>query len=775
MYTMQRLAIALLTVLSFTISAQETLSVGEWDDYLPYRSGKWVTQSSSEVFYATDLSILSIDKEDLSPKFIGKLEGLSDVGVERIAYDSFNEQLIIVYTNSNIDIYTDFDVVNIPDINTNSTIVGSKRILDIHIFDENSAFFASGFGIVELNTETLEFGSTIFTELQVNDISSADRQLYAASALGIFTIEVTETTNIADFSRWTLLGAAEGLPDSVEVEWVETYGTSVYAAVDEELYASVDGGPFTLLDSELLDGNEIAFLSRGNEGLLVGTERSSPQSQVLSVDSDGELRLVNSSCVDFGIYAIQDEGGRYWYAERFAQFRYSEENGSGCIRRSFATPKDEKVSDVALLDGDVYVATGGVEPDNGFQETDNFSGMYRLSDGEWTIFDGSTFPPISETQFINLYQVEAHPSEPKIYLGSFFSGLLEYNTETEETIHFDQISSCLQGTLGDSQREKVSGIAFDSDDNMWVTTFGAPEPLVVFTPEGDCLALDVNSSNNVANCIATESGYIWSLLAGGSNGVLVYDPNGTPLDPTDDRQRIISTSNSELDGAVTSLAEDLDGQVWVGTTAGPVIFDGGANIFENDNGGNRRRVVQDSIVAFLLETEDIRAIAVDGANRKWFGTRNGIFVQSPDGEDQIAQFTAENSPLFNNTITTLQYDGVTGRMYIGTEFGLQVYRTETLAARNTHSTNVYAFPNPVRPEYEGPIYIKGLARDADIKITDLNGKLVYETEALGGLASWDGRDYNGRRAVSGVYLVFSTGAQSFDTPDAFVTKILLVN
>jgi len=123
MYTMQRLAIALLTVLSFTISAQETLSVGEWDDYLPYRSGKWVTQSSSEVFYATDLSILSIDKEDLSPKFIGKLEGLSDVGVERIAYDSFNEQLIIVYTNSNIDIYTDFDVVNIPDINTNSTIV----------------------------------------------------------------------------------------------------------------------------------------------------------------------------------------------------------------------------------------------------------------------------------------------------------------------------------------------------------------------------------------------------------------------------------------------------------------------------------------------------------------------------------------------------------------------------------------------------------------------------------------------------------------------------
>lgn len=774
---MQRLAITLLTLLSsLCLTAQETLAVGEWDDYLPYRAGKWVTQSSSEVFYATDLSLLSIDKSDLSPKFIGKLEGLSDVGVERIAYDDFNEQLIIVYTNSNIDIYTDFDVVNIPDINTNSTIVGSKRILDIHVFDESSAFFASGFGIVELNTQTLEFGSTIFTELQVNDISSAGNQLYAATTLGIFTIAITENTNIADFSRWELLGESVGLPDSVAVEWVETAGANIYAVVDEEIYASQAGDPFVLLDSELLDGNEIAFLSKGNNNrVLIGTEQSAPRSQVLSVDEALEIRLVNASCVDFVRYAVQDQGGRYWYAEQFVDFRYSNEDGTGCNRRPFPTPRDEKVSDVAILGDLIFVATGGVEPDNGFQETDNFSGMYQLSADGWADFNSGTFEPIRDAQFINLYQVEAHPTENKIYLGSFFSGILEYDLDTGETQHFDQESSCLQGTVGDAQREKVSGLSFDPDGNLWVNTFGAPQPLVVYTPEGDCLALSVTSSTNMANCIATENGYIWSLLAGGSNGVHVYDPSGTPLDPTDDQQRTISASNSEIESSVTALAEDLDGQVWVGTTSGPIVFDGGANIFESDNRGNRRRVVQDSIVAFLLETEDIRAIAVDGANRKWFGTRNGVFVQSPDGEIQIAHFTAENSPLFNNTITTLQYDGKTGRMYIGTVFGLQVYRTETLAARNTHSTTVYAFPNPVRPDYEGPIFIKGLARDADVKITDLNGKLVYETEALGGLASWDGRDYNGRRAVSGVYLVFSTGTQSFDTPDAFVTKILLIN
>jgi len=226
---------------------------------------------------------------------------------------------------------------------------------------------------------------------------------------------------------------------------------------------------------------------------------------------------------------------------------------------------------------------------------------------------------------------------------------------------------------------------------------------------------------------------------------------------------------------VTSLAVDRDGQVWVGTTSGPVIFDGGPNIFDIDNVGSRRKVLQDSIVAFLLETEDIRTIAIDGANRKWFGTRNGIFVQSPDGETQIAHFTEDNSPLFDNVVKVLRFDDDSGRMYVGTDAGVQVYRTETEVASNRHSSNVYTFPSPVRPDYEGDIYIKGLARDANVKITDLNGKLVHETQALGGLAKWNGEDYTGRRATTGVYLVWSTGTAAFDTPDSFVTKILIVN
>ena len=122
----------------------------------------------------------------------------------------------------------------------------------------------------------------------------------------------------------------------------------------------------------------------------------------------------------------------------------------------------------------------------------------------------------------------------------------------------------------------------------------------------------------------------------------------------------------------------------------------------------------------------------------------------------------------------MAYNDNTGEMFIATDKGIQSLRTETTGARTTHSGNVYAFPNPVRPEYRGEIAIKGLARDAEVKITDIDGQLVYQTTALGGQAIWDGRDLNGMEVSGGVYLVFSVSSDAFVDPDTAVTKILVV-
>ena len=195
---------------------------------------------------------------------------------------------------------------------------------------------------------------------------------------------------------------------------------------------------------------------------------------------------------------------------------------------------------------------------------------------------------------------------------------------------------------------------------------------------------------------------------------------------------------------VNSLAVDLDGDVWVGTNQGVVVFECGSNVFDPNCQGSKRIVQVDGFNAYLLETEIVTAIAVDGANRKWFGTKNGVFVQSPTGEEQIAFFDKDNSPLFDNTITDIAIDQINGEVFIGTANGLISLRYDATKGEVVNSKSVYAFPNPVRPDYDGPIAIKGLARDADVKITDINGQRVYETKALGGQAIWDGKDYNGK-------------------------------
>jgi hypothetical protein len=147
---------------------------------------------------------------------------------------------------------------------------------------------------------------------------------------------------------------------------------------------------------------------------------------------------------------------------------------------------------------------------------------------------------------------------------------------------------------------------------------------------------------------------------------------------------------------------------------------------------------------------------------------------SPEGNEQIAKFTEENSPLFSNSISVISFNYKTGEAWIGTSEGLISYRSDATLGGNFHESNVLVFPNPVRPEYEGPIAIKGLAQDATVKITDIAGQLVYEMDANGGQAIWNARDYNGRKVNTGVYLVFAT-SRNASNPDVAVAKILVVN
>jgi len=203
------------------------------------------------------------------------------------------------------------------------------------------------------------------------------------------------------------------------------------------------------------------------------------------------------------------------------------------------------------------------------------------------------------------------------------------------------------------------------------------------------------------------------------------------------------------------------------------VFYSPSLVFTNEDFDAQQILVeQDGYFQFLLETEAVTAIAIDGANRKWLGTESaGVFLMSEDGTTELQHFTAQNSPLISNAIISLAINQKNGEVFFGTDKGIISYKGTATEGASTH-TNVYAFPNPVREGYTGSIAINGLVTDADVKITDISGALIYETKALGGRAIWDGKNFSGEKAHSGIYLVFATNDTGTET---VVTKIMLLN
>ena len=767
------LFVFLLIACTFSAASQSELKIGEWKSHLPYRNGKKVTQSEEKVIYATDWSLVIVDKEELSIEFVSKVEGLSDIGIAELQWDKFNNQLYIAYNNSNIDIFSNEGVINLPNIKSNTTILGDKTIYDILVSNDNFSYFATGFGLVQFNSITKNFGFTVFTGIPVFDAISSENYLYIATEDGIYRGKSDGSVNLGDFNNWELLGESEGLPAVYSSNALAFFEGKLYASIDNALWKRSDNGVFEIIHTVDEPKFEIQYLSAEGSKLILGIKDDRSKSKALFFEANDQFIESGTFCVDRTEYAVEDQFQRVWYADEWDDIRYNLSYTDQCQRLIFNSPRSHTASDISIKDQVAYVASGGVS-DN-FVATSSRDGIY-IYNGEWQNIHESNFSPIKENDLLNFFTILPHPSNALIYTGTYWGGLMELNMEDQSTQVFRETNSSLGVALGDVQRVRITGLAFDTEENLWISNYEASRPISVYTAGGQWHSFPSISDRKLVDVAIDFSNYKWFVVFGTAGGILVLDTGASIEDPTDDRQRFFNLSNSEITTAeIHSVAVDQDGDVWVGTSEGPVIFECGSGVFEEECRGTRRKVLQDSIAAFLLSTEVINAIAVDGANQKWFGTKNGIFVQSPDGEEQVANFNEDNSPLFDNNIIDLAYEEENGLMYIATDKGIQSLRTSSTGAKRRHSSNVYAFPNPVRPEYNGPIAIKGLARDANVKITDVNGKLVYETTALGGQAIWDGRDYNGQKANTGVYLVFSSSTDTFDDPDSFVTKILFIH
>lgn len=775
---MKRLILGVLIGISILqVSAQGT-EVGFWRDHLPYDHLIGVVKSGSLIYAATPYSMFTYNLTDNSIEKLAKGNGLSDFGISRLEYNELHKTVVVGYTNGNVDLIQGSVTINIPAIKT-SSLSGDKQIYGIHC-EGDYAYMATGFGIVQINVDRTEVKDTYIignsgTQVKVNDVATDGTKIYAALDNGIKEADLSNPF-LSDFSQWT---QRSDLPlPSKAVTHIQEFNSRIYISQDgggfkDDSVFAYDG---VIWELDTLISSDDTYRIRTDNGKIVFAQRNSV-SVMDSINVRAALVFQHGGNTINTFDAYYD-GSKAWIATEFQGILTASNNSNGNLKEPVGPDYIENYS-LSVLDGDIWVAGGtlfGNLGDPGFQQ----QGFYKFSEESWTTFNkyNHTAAEFDSSGAYDYTYVTVDPSDPDHFFASSASeiGLLEFRSNQLVNVYNKSNSTLIERT-GFPDFYDLAGGHYDEDGNLWQLSSRSTSPISVLAPNGTwqgATCASLGSGNRVTGSAMDEDGRIWAAIVG--VGLMAYNNNETPTDLTDDQCKVLNTAvgNGDLPtSAVNCVAVDLDGEIWIGTDAGPAIIYSAGNVFSGgDFDAQQILIEQDGNVQLLLETEAIRSITIDGANRKWIGTQNsGAFLLSEDGTDQIYHFTEDNSPLISNEIRDITINGETGEVFLATVNGIVSFKSTATEGQSSFN-DVYAYPNPVRPGFEGTIAIKGLLRDSDVKITDVSGNLVFETTSYGGQAVWDGKTYDGYKVKSGVYLVF---ASSESGNSSVVTKIAVIN
>ncbi|MFT5969571.1 MAG: hypothetical protein ACI8ZO_000059 [Flavobacteriales bacterium] len=745
----------------------QEVSIGAWRTHLPLSNCTKVVLNGNFVFGMTDNGILKYDRGDNSLEKITKQNGLSGVDLTTMAVHEELDIVLIGYQDGQLDLMRGNDIVGLGDI-VRSNIIGNKKINQIEIID-NLAYLACGFGVVVYDLQRLEFKETYIigpnaSTLEVFDITILNNQIYASTPSGLYQASAVNV-NLIDFNNWSVV---QELPKSsfgeLEVFQGRLIAENSNAAYNQDtLYQNIDG-----FWSEFAPGNyySVEELSVSNNTLLVVHPYG-----IQWYDTKFSLgpSISNLTAPFRPRSALIDEYGHYWIGSADFGLINKWYDGRTDVL-SVNTPKYRDVFNLYSANNKVYSSTGGYGPAmNSIYSTKGYAAYENF---EWR-----NYPVDYERDSVfDIIMTIPDPQDPSVlYAATWNYGLAKYK-DNVLIERYDANNSSLQD-YEDTGNERVGSLAFDSDHNLWMTNSEAQNPLSVMYDDGTWQSYSMKpfaQGDKMDKFIIHSSGQKWLQVF--RKGLIVFDDNNTPTNTNDDVRKFLGAGegNGNLPSTdVKCLAEDLDGEIWVGTSQGLAVIYNPEFIIENDNIEAQPILINDNgVVNQLLENEGVQAIAVDGANRKWIGTASsGVFLFSENGQEVLANFTTENSPLLSNNILSVAINQTNGEVFVGTEKGLVSYRGTATEGVESFG-RVYAFPNPVKPGYDGPIAITGLVGDTQFKITDISGNLVFQGSAEGGQAIWDGKTHEGRKVQTGVYLFFVT---NYDGTETAITKIAFIN
>ena len=773
----------ILFLFPFCFSAQD-FSVGSWREHLPYSNVTFVVPMGNKCYASTPYSLYFIDNEDNSVNRLSTINGLSELGVSIIHPNEDEQAIVVGYNSGNIDVIKNETVINISAI-VNSNVIGDKRIYGM--FSKNEfTYLATGFGIVVLDVKREEIKDTYFigsggSQIKINDITIGGGNIYAATDLGVFYAS-ENASFLANPSSWNSLSVplssssdfhlieyvSDGISEKlVVVQQGDGYADDVAYVFEDNIWSSPTELTADDIYSLELKENNLLVTKNNNVVVYDGTFN---QLEFLYTHS-GNANLAPN----FAVY----KNGFFWLGDRKLGLLKVESNWNS-QRFPISGPFTNEGVHLTCSENDLWVSAGRIDGSN-WNNTYNWRGAFHFNQQDWSVINRTTQPELEDSLVVvtDFVWATIDPSDDQhVFLSSFRGGLIEIqNDQMVERYSF--YNSSLQTRLNvNGNNVHVAATCFDNSGNLWVSNSFVSNPLSVLTPDGEWMSFSCGSQASDALCtdifIDDIMGYIW--LSVKNTGIVVYDYNQTPLDASDDRYRVLSSSTGQgglPSSVVNTITQDQDGEIWIGTEQGPAVIYNLYNIFDGVEIDAQQILLNlDGSVQLLLENENISEILVDGGNRKWLATAGGgLFLMSEDGTQMIHSFNSQNSPLFSNNILSLAISGRTGELFIATEKGLMGYKGDATAPQ-LQFNDVYAYPNPVRPEYSGQIAIKGFMRDSEVKITDALGNLVFSTFSQGGQAIWSGKTLSGERVRSGVYYVFVTNV---DGTQKSKTKILIMN
>lgn len=654
-------------------------AIGDWKAYMAYHDVQEIELAGNLVFVQASNNLYVYNQNDQSIQTFSKIDYLSDCDIEHIAYCQAAHRLLILYSNSNIDLMntSNYEVTNLADY-YNASTTGDKTIYDIYV-NGKYAYMSNGFGIVKVNV--------------------ADG-------------EISDTYNLG-----------------FKVNWCEIKDNYIYA------YSQTDGQYRAPLSVNLLDKNNWS---------KVGGYAAKQQAD------KSELKQMVST--------LNPGGPKYNY---FGFMKFA--------------------------NNQLYTCGGG------FAVGISRKGCIQiLKNEEWNIYPDENITSKTNVTYENLECLDYDPTDTShIFVGGR-NGLYEYKNGNFENYYNYENSPIERYNNRSKEYELITGVKFDKEGNLWMLNSQAPtQSLIEFTKDKqwishqlpDLMKLDDAGFTNkslglLGNMLIDSRGLLWFV----NNHWIVPSLYCYQFSEDNSEERLnaftsfVNEDGTEVSvGAVRCAAEDKDGNIWIGTSAGPLLLDPN-QITASAPTFTQVKVPRNdgtNYADYLLSGIDVSCIAVDGANRKWFGTKkNGIYLISEDNLSEIHHFTTLNSPLLSNGIESIAINEKTGEVFIGTDKGLSSYMSDSSTPNESMtSDNVWAYPNPVKPDYTGLITIVGLSQNADVKILTSNGRIVNEGKSNGGTYTWNGCDANGKKVASGIYMVATA---TNDVEKGTVCKIAII-